>query len=185
MCLHFSLSIFLEPLSYLFPLIHMCIMSVYVTKDLCYLCACLYGYVHRLQQTFTSWHFPCLDCYSDIFLVSDQSWFSQMSHSLKYTSLNEESASTVSKKHAGKHEKTHLVVQQSHHYERGRVILTFSYIVEVCIDVFFKECSFYDDTQGYNGSWWLSEEWKMILCSIESSSGQCFKEKTVWEKSAV
>lgn len=39
------------------------------------------------------WHFLCSGCSPDISLVSDQSWFSQMSHSLRYTSLNEGSAS--------------------------------------------------------------------------------------------
>lgn len=43
------------------------------------------------------WHFPSSGCSPDIFLVSDQSWFSQMSHSLRYTSLNAESASAFAK----------------------------------------------------------------------------------------
>lgn len=69
-------------------------MCLCITQSLC--CVHVSGTSADLAAS-AQWHFPSSGCSPDIFLVSDQSWFSQMSHSLRHTSLNAESASVFAK----------------------------------------------------------------------------------------
>lgn len=87
----------------------------------------------------TRWHFPNSGCSPDIFLVSDQSWFSQMSHLLRYISLNEGSAAVFAKTQTSM-KKTHLP-HKAKSSLGNIVILMFAYIVQIHINVFNLMCS--------------------------------------------
>lgn len=106
-----------------------------------YYCVIFVGFTFKraeLQQTLLpplQWHFCGSGCSPDIFLVSDQSWFSQLSHSLRYTYLNDGSASAFAKTQTGM-EKLIFLTKQSHHW--GTLILMFPYILQVGINFMFN-----------------------------------------------
>lgn len=136
--------------SFVLLLSHLCARAV------CSVCVCslhkvmcLFIYTWELVSrtaadlaAFTRWHFPSSGCSPDIFLVSDQSWFSQMSHSLRYTSLNEGSASVFAKTQPSM--KKNLSSWQSKVITRGHGDFNVSLH---CADSCAK-CSFHDDTGG-------------------------------------
>ncbi len=111
-----------------------CVRKVCVCTLHNVMCVFIYTWEHVSRTAvdlvaFTLWHFPSSGCSPDIFLVSDQSWFSQMSHSLRYTSLNEGSANAFAKTQPSM-KKLIFLTKQSHHL-RGTVILMFPYIVQI------------------------------------------------------
>lgn len=107
-----------------------------------YYCVIFVGFTCKraeLQQTLLpplQWHFCGSGCSPDIFLVSDQSWFSQLSHSLRYTYLNDGSASAFAKTQTGM-EKLIFLTKQSHHW--GTLILMFLYILQVGINFYVQQ----------------------------------------------
>ena len=99
------------------------VLCVYVTQGH----VCIHWYMWACEARAAAdhaasarWHFPSSGCSPDIFLVSDQSWFSQMSHSLRYTSPNEASASAFVKTQTSmkkkKKKKIFPLTKQSHHW---------------------------------------------------------------------
>ena len=99
------------------------VLCVYVTQGH----VCIHWYMWACEARAAAdhaasarWHFPSSGCSPDIFLVSDQSWFSQMSHSLRYTSPNEASASAFVKTQTSMKKKKKKTIfpltKQSHHW---------------------------------------------------------------------
>lgn len=128
---------------------HVCWGCASFTQGLHYVCACEWNCCEPLSCT--QWHFPSSGCSPDIFLVSDQSWFSQMSHSLRYTSLNEGSATAFAKTQTSKRK---LIFPYTAKSSVGnRMILMFAYIVQIHINVFLEKTGFMMTLEIYVNCW--------------------------------